>query len=441
MRGFRHALHLFVPIGVIALGAYALWYVYDTMSVRERAMLLMRVETIAQLISPEHVRLLTGSDADLQQPHYEALKSQLVRLKEVNPDIRFMYLMREVAGEIVFLVDSELESSDDYSPPGQLYEEASAELLRGFEPGAEPVFEVYEDRWGNWMSALAPLRDERGETLALVGIDKNADAHRAAFYLQAGLVGSTTVILLALFAVLYLFHHKEDEVMEMKTDFVAAAAHELRSPLTAIRWSLATLRSNTDLPQSARGTVNDIYDRVRGLIDLTNTFLLSASTDHGVMRPNDVSVVDVTPALSDAVQHSVMFARSKNIHINVTFPLTEKIVLRADAARLRLVFENLLSNAVKYSPVGSTVTVSFEDRRNEKVFRISDQGIGIPPEDQKKIFSGYHRAGNAKVSGIIGSGFGLYMAKKIIDYHHGSISVESSPGQGSTFVVALPSGV
>lgn len=265
--------------------------------------------------------------------------------------------------------------------------------------------------------------------------------HPSAFTLSVMLLVTSTVSALVIIGVIYREKQREDEFLAMKSDFVAASAHELRSPLTSIRWTLSSLQRDPTLSPTAHATVNQLYERVRSLIDLTNTFLIATSTEHGVMRPDDLRVVDIAPTLMKAIEHSAMLAHMKNITLNPVIAPNQKIIVRADAERLRLVFENLISNSIKYSPQGSTVTIGFEDEGPTRLFTFKDQGIGVPKQFQKAIFTGFQRAANAKKSGIHGSGFGLYMVKKIVDFHGGQVWCESETGKGSTFSVRIPSGV
>ena len=435
---FGYALAALVIIG-LGIGAY--FYVDHTTNTREYESLTMRAESFAALLNVTRIASLTGTEADLENPDYLYLKQQLSGLKEYNPDLQFIYLMGQADARVFFLVDAEDEDSEDYSPPGQTYSEASDELFTLWDPDAPPLLEIYADRWGDWISALAPIRNAEGETIAVLGIDKDAAQHRMYFLIEAALIVISTLSLLLLVGILYASHRKELDIVDMKSDFVAAASHELRAPLTSIRWTLSTLRDDTSLSQTARASVNEIYERVRGLVDLTNTFLLTSSTDHGVMRPDDMKVVNLSPTLSLAIQHSMMIARMKNIKINVQFSFSDPIIVRADAEHLRLVFENLLSNAIKYSSRDSTITFSYEDRGKLRAFMVHDTGIGVPKKDQQTIFTGFRRASNAKHSGILRPGFGLYMVKKIVDYHGGTVTCDSEPTKGTTFTVVIPSGV
>jgi signal transduction histidine kinase len=107
-----------------------------------------------------------------------------------------------------------------------------------------------------------------------------------------------------------------------------------------------------------------------------------------------------------------------------------------DANVLFQAFSNLVSNAVKYSPAGGAIEVTIQSSPDEVVVAISDRGIGIPESDLARLFERYHRGSN--VSGIVGTGVGLYLVKTAVDLHHGRIEVQSREGEGSRFSVRLP---
>jgi signal transduction histidine kinase len=107
-----------------------------------------------------------------------------------------------------------------------------------------------------------------------------------------------------------------------------------------------------------------------------------------------------------------------------------------DAKLLFQAFSNLLSNAIKYSPAGGTIEVTMETAPNQVVVVVADRGIGIPPSDLAHLFERYHRGSN--VSGIVGTGVGLYLVKTAVDLHHGTVEVQSKEGEGSRFTVRLP---
>lgn len=259
--------------------------------------------------------------------------------------------------------------------------------------------------------------------------------------IETGLIACATLSLLLVVALLYARQKKELEFTEIKADFVAVASHELRSPLTAIRWSLAALRSDATLQPNIRETVNDLYRKVCALIDLTSTFLLTTSAEHGIMREADFKLLNMGHVIMEAIAHAQSLSQIKKIKIENSIEPEASISVKGDPARLRLVFDNLLSNAIKYSPENSTVSLSYIDKGSNKSFSIQDRGIGIPKADIKKIFDGFHRASNARNANTMGSGFGLYMAKKIVDFHGGTLVCESDLGHGTMFTVTLPTGV
>ena len=252
----------------------------------------------------------------------------------------------------------------------------------------------------------------------------------------------TVILILALFIAYFLHvaHGREQELEQMRSDFVAIASHELRSPLTAVRWSLAELRTRPTLSPDAREIVNDLYERICALIARTGTFLQTAAADHGVMDKSGFTTVNIAQVLRDALMNAQTLGRVKQVTVHADESISSVMSIKGDASRLRLVFDNLLSNAVKYSPQGSAVDVACVEHGNVKTFLIRDHGIGIPKNELKAVFSGFHRASNAKRSGAIGTGFGLYMAKKIVEFHGGTITCESEEGKGTTFAISLPSG-
>jgi signal transduction histidine kinase len=114
----------------------------------------------------------------------------------------------------------------------------------------------------------------------------------------------------------------------------------------------------------------------------------------------------------------------------------EAVPMVGDAKLLFQVFSNILSNAIKYSPSGARIEVAMTGTASEVAVVFSDQGIGIPPRDLDRVFERYHRGGN--VSGIVGTGVGLYLVKMVVDFHHGAVEVKSREGEGSSFTVRLP---
>jgi len=143
---------------------------------RMREELLLLSRSVASAVDLKHVAAFSGSESDVGTPDFQAIRDQLSRIRQASPKCRFCYLLgRRPNGEIFFYADSEPASSDDYSPPGQTYDEATESLERAFANGLEFVEGPVTDRWGTWVSALVPLSDPKtGHVMATFGMDVEA---------------------------------------------------------------------------------------------------------------------------------------------------------------------------------------------------------------------------------------------------------------------------
>jgi PAS domain S-box-containing protein len=164
-------------IAIMAAAAMGIWWAVGRADREMRQELLTQTRLVAQAVNLEHVKALTGTAKDLDLPVYQQFKAQLSRVKQANDKCRFVYLLgRKSDGKIVFLGDSEPPSSKDYSPPGQVFDEATEELRNVFDTKMEFVEGPTPDRWGIWVSGLVPIVDpQKGDLLAVLGMD--IDAH------------------------------------------------------------------------------------------------------------------------------------------------------------------------------------------------------------------------------------------------------------------------
>lgn len=145
----------------------------------ERSHLAARIAVIGRSLDAEMIKQLTGRPADQDTPVFRGVVARLARLRTDNDDCRFIYLMGRRDGAVIFLADGTDPSSPDYSPPGEVYEESSPELIRSFAVGEPFVEGPVTDRWGTWVSGLAPIRDPSStRVLAVVGMDVSADRWR-----------------------------------------------------------------------------------------------------------------------------------------------------------------------------------------------------------------------------------------------------------------------
>lgn len=234
-------------------------------------------------------------------------------------------------------------------------------------------------------------------------------------------------------------NEKLRELDAIKSNFISVAAHQLRTPLTAIKWTIDMILGGSlgPLTTEQRGFLMKGYESNERMIILVNDMLVAdrAESDRMQYQFAPLQIVD----LMDNVLYEVTtLANKKNVAIEVAPPSTPLPRVTVDAEKIRAVLQNLLENAVKYTPEGGKINVTTSATPESIRIAIKDTGIGIPEEQQKNIFSRFFRAPNAIKIQTDGSGLGLFITKSIVEKHGGKIWFESSLGQGTTFYFTLP---
>ena len=228
---------------------------------------------------------------------------------------------------------------------------------------------------------------------------------------------------------------RERELSELKTRFVSLASHEFRTPLATILSSVELMEDfGPGLPETER---RELFKLVKGAIarmtNMLDQVLLigRADADRLEFRPAPLDAA----ALAEGVAREVERAAGSPGRVAVTARGSggERLL---DEKLVRHTLSNLLSNALKYSPPGSPVDLEVESSREAVTFLVRDRGIGVPPEDQPRLFESFHRARN--VGNIEGTGLGLTIVKQCVELHGGTVDFESRPGEGTTFIVCLP---
>ncbi len=221
---------------------------------------------------------------------------------------------------------------------------------------------------------------------------------------------------------------------ELQDEFVSVISHEFRTPLAIIDGTAQRLQRSFDKGRDLKveervNTVRSSVTRLNGLID---DILLSATLETSSMELK-YSEIDIGLFLEEVTQYHSEAAQNHRISLK-TNQLPEKIT--ADPGMMRHIFDNLLSNAVKYSPGADLVEVRASCGSGILDVSIRDHGVGIPEEDQKKIFTKYFRAKTAH--GIKGTGIGLNLVKTLVDLHGGEVGFESIADEGTTFRFSIP---
>ena len=185
-------------------------------------------------------------------------------------------------------------------------------------------------------------------------------------------------------------------------------------------------------PEQRRGHLQDVRHSIQQMTNLMEEVLLLGRVESGRMefKPEPIDL----PSLCQRVVDEQLSVTGRKCPILLD-AREAGAGAKGDEGLLRHIFTNLVSNAVKYSHAGSQVRLSVKRVANDAVFEVRDQGIGIPVEDQPRIFEAFHRGQN--VGDVPGTGLGMVIVKRCVDLHEGSIELESAPGRGTTFTVRL----
>ncbi|HEV7121393.1 MAG TPA: ATP-binding protein [Candidatus Paceibacterota bacterium] len=434
--------YLWLAAAAIALaGIAASAYVYVQIDHASRQSVIDRANTLAQALPIADVEALHADASDLDSPAYQELKALMMRERAVNHGIRFIYLIgNEPNGTLFFYGDSEDPSSPDYSPPGQEYPEATPLMHAFFLDGKSAAEGPDRDRWGLWVSAYAPVRDADGRLIAMLGMDVPAQQYITDLIAYASLPLLVALVLIILLLVDGMRRARKEVLLAQKAEFLSIASHQIRTPLTGIRWALEQVLNSdaSALSASDRDILALTHESSLGLIGRVNNLLdvtaLEQNGDHA--KPNQ-SVL-MRPLLEDIARSLALSAQRKEVSIAIDESVPEDLELASDRQALQHIFFNLIGNAVKYTNARTAVTVSYCWTTDGHQFSIADHGLGIAPAEQELIFAGYHRTQQAVDSGESGSGLGLYLTKRLVTRQGGTIIVHSAVGNGSTFVVTLP---
>lgn len=412
--------------------------------------------------------------------------------------------------ELIYLVD--LWSKYDSSKAAKFLEPAqiSAPVNRMIQNGTlEEVHEIYQDSWGRWLSAYAPIKNRNGDVVAGIGLDIQADyVFQVQQAIRRRVVISFAITYAILFILIYLLSgiltqrlshltesaerissgdydldlsplmqnrfpdemhtlalvfasmvdsirtrerliragkeledemrialQEERDLNELKSRFVSMVSHELRTPLTVIRTSFELLERYGNVAREEKR--QEYFQRGRAAVHHMNQLLEDVLT----IGKAEAGKLDFNPVPLDLHQ----FCNEIVEEIQLGLGAHHVIDFQAegncqeaclDPKLLRSILTNLLSNAIKYSASGSTVNFNLTCLQDSIVIEVRDRGIGIPLDDQPRMFQQFHRASNAGT--IRGTGLGLSIVLECVNHHNGQISFTSEVGVGTTFVVSLP---
>ncbi len=268
-----------------------------------------------------------------------------------------------------------------------------------------------------------PLRNDQGTIIGLIGI-----SHDITDRIRAQQELFTAELLRVELA-------KDKELLDLKERFISMVSHEYRTPLAVILSSGQILERYFEqlAPEQRLKYLRQIRAQIRYMVELLDDVLLFDKAQAGKLKFR-AAPLDLEAFCSDLLaQMRLTDTKHHVLTLNVEGRFDQA---RLDETLLRHILFNLLSNAIKYSPDGGEIQFNLSLEGQDIVFQISDQGIGIPIEDQKRLFEPFHRSVN--VQDIQGTGLGLSIVKSSVEAHGGTVAFKSEPGKGTMFTVRLP---
>jgi signal transduction histidine kinase len=229
-----------------------------------------------------------------------------------------------------------------------------------------------------------------------------------------------------------------ETALRSRSDFVTLASHQLRTPLTGIKWSVELFlkRYNANLnPEQLHILDNAVYN-IRRMNDLIVALLQLSRIETGSLKLKP-RLVEIHKLLQEVVRAQIPQAKKRNIGLITSFHQNLPEIF-LDSTLVGYVFDNLIANAIKYSRDNGDVTIFLSKLQDTLLFQVTDSGIGIPREHQKMIFEKFYRDPNAVLHAPDGTGLGLHLCRIIAHRSGGDIWFESEEGKGSTFWFTLP---
>ncbi len=232
---------------------------------------------------------------------------------------------------------------------------------------------------------------------------------------------------------------REKMIEKLKSQFVSVAAHQLRTPLSIIKWSLSMVLEGEmgKMPEEQRETLARASETNERMIRLINDLLNVARIEEGrfIYQPTTVDIIELLEKTTEPAQQ---LAANKKVKFELKRKLEGSAIVKVDIEKISLAIKNLTENAVSYTKLGGKVTLKVEKKKEKLLISVKDTGIGIPKKQQERVFSKFFRGENAVRTETEGTGLGLFIAKNVIEAHGGELWFESQEGKGTTFYFTLP---
>jgi signal transduction histidine kinase len=257
------------------------------------------------------------------------------------------------------------------------------------------------------------------------------EARKTKQYIYEGV----TFLFLFLLGAIYVYRSllKQLRYSNQQQNFMMAVTHELKTPIAITQLNIETLLKRELDPAQKKMLIENTLKETHRLDALCNNILLASQLDMGKYESNmqDLDLSDIVQKLVDSFQE-----RFEQRALITT--ITPSVFIQAEPLLIQLLVNNLLDNAHKYSSLSSPITVLLISQKNQIQFIIKDEGVGIPMEERAKIFEKFYRIGDESTRTTKGTGLGLYLCKKISEFHQATITVDANFPNGSIFTINFP---
>lgn len=474
-------LVLVIAIGIVIFATTILYQrTVDLLTDNLRTRLLTISITAAANINADDLSQLRV-ESDWTKPEWARVVSTMNRAKYSNEDVVFMYIFRKIQGDpenMEFVADAdsifpyantlhdpskfvdvnrdgiiEPDGPDKLQWPGQGYPEA-VDIPEAFAAYDGPLTsaDLYTDEYGTVMTGYAPIRDNEGNTVAILATDIAADdfltitTQTLRPFLIFIVSLAVIIVILAMVilmtwkkyaASLQVMNDQLKKLDKLKSEFLSFASHQVKAPMSVVKGYAQLIGDGSfgEVPDKVKETSEKIKESADRLIALVNNLLDLRKLEEGRM---DFAFedTDIAKLTTEVVNDLMTLAQKKKLELTVNVP-PEELHGKIDIQKFRQVIQNLVDNSIKYTDSG-WVKVSAERVDDSYVIKVSDSGRGMPKDLIPQLFEQFTREKDA-AKRIEGTGLGLYIAKQIVLGHRGTIEASSEGvGKGSTFTITLP---
>ncbi len=491
------SISIAVVFAIVVIVLVTSWLLYThtvsilTQNLRDR--LLTISITQAANIDPAEIDALRGAD-DWKKPEWAHVVNRLHKAKYSNDQIVFIYIFRKTNADplkMEFVADAdsidpyaniindptgeslaaakcpkcvdsnrdgkiERNGPDKLQWPGQPFPEI-ADIPESFDAynGAVTVKDIYTDEYGSVLTGFAPIKDNEGNTVAVLGTDIKAGDFltitRQTLYPFLAFIAGLTIIISALAAALiYIWSRRANMLAKLSASLEIAnrrqesllhfISHEIKGYLTKGQNAFAGIIEGDygEVSEQVQTLSKEALKEMRAGVSTTMEILAASNMKKGTMsfEKNKFDLRNATLEIADQLR---AIAEKKGLSLEVLFAPSGAYTIEGDETKIRQhVLRNLIDNSIRYTETGH-IKVSLS-RENEKIrFSVSDSGVGISEEDKVRLFTeGGHGTDSIKVN-VDSTGYGLFVAKQVVDAHGGKIWAESEgSGKGSTFFAEFP---